>query len=286
MIRRPVSARLAAATALFAASCASAPRETEGDTVRAAASASAPVVDGVADDAAWSGATWLRTTLTGPDGTHDARVAAVVSGGRVFLAVRWTDATEDRVHKAWKPGESKWVSGPEREDVLAVGFPISGEFTGDMTSPLDCVWDVWHWKAARTDGAGFAMDKRHVNTMTDPGGRRHVEKLSDGRSLYITRPEDAGRSATRSIPAPSPAAAITTAPQFEAQEPDGSAADVRARGAWKDGWWTVEFSRALDTGHADDAPFTGDAIAFALAVLDHAEDEAHAVSPRLTLALR
>ncbi|MCE9636848.1 MAG: hypothetical protein K8T90_14180 [Planctomycetes bacterium] len=280
-----IAAALAVA-ALTATACKSAPRESGGDVLTAISASSAPQLDGVTDDAAWRDATWLRVTLTGPGGTHDARLAAVVADGRLHLAVRWADATEDRVHKAWKPAGDKWASGPEREDVLAIGFPISGEFTGDMTSPVDCVWDVWHWKSARTDGAGFAMDKTHVNTMTDPGGKRHVEKLADGRSLYIRRPEDAGRTATRTIPAPPLQAAIATAPQFEAQAPDGSAADVRAKGAWKDGWWTVELSRALDTGNADDAAFTGASIPFALAVLDHAEDGDHAVSPRLTLALR
>lgn len=35
----------------------------------------------------------------------------------------------------------------------------------------------------------------------------------------------------------------------------GSRNDVSGKGTWQDGWWTVEFKRKLDTGHADDVRF-------------------------------
>ncbi len=35
----------------------------------------------------------------------------------------------------------------------------------------------------------------------------------------------------------------------------GSAADVRAKGAWAAGKWTLEFARKLDTGNPDDTRF-------------------------------
>jgi hypothetical protein len=44
-------------------------------------------------------------------------------------------------------------------------------------------------------------------------------------------------------------------PQYLAGTPSGSAADVRAKGTWASGWWTVELARRLDTGHADDTAF-------------------------------
>jgi len=37
--------------------------------------------------------------------------------------------------------------------------------------------------------------------------------------------------------------------------PTGSAADVRAKGVWRDGRWTVELQRRLFTGHDDDTRF-------------------------------
>ena len=44
-------------------------------------------------------------------------------------------------------------------------------------------------------------------------------------------------------------------PQYLPGVPSGSAADVRATGTWKDGWWTLEVERRLDTGHPDDTRF-------------------------------
>jgi hypothetical protein len=256
------------------------------DEVVAAATSSDPILDGVADDDAWRGAAETVIRMEAVEWKFDATVRAAVREGTLHLLVRWPDTTEDRAHKVWTPQpDGSWAAGPEREDVLAVGFPISGEFTGDMTSPVECVWDVWQWKSARTDPAGFSMDKTHGHTFADPGGKRHAHDLGDGRTLHIVRPEDAGRSATKSLPKPAGAGAQT--PQYAAQAPDGSAADVRARGRWADGWWTVELSRALSTGHADDADFGARAtVPFALAILDRAEDEHHAVSGPLVLRLR
>ncbi len=37
--------------------------------------------------------------------------------------------------------------------------------------------------------------------------------------------------------------------------PSGSRADIKAKGVWKDGEWTIEFGRALNTGNDDDIQF-------------------------------
>lgn len=45
-------------------------------------------------------------------------------------------------------------------------------------------------------------------------------------------------------------------PKYIVQEHiTGSVADVRAKGAWKDGFWTLETRRKFDTGHGDDVVF-------------------------------
>ena len=61
----------------------------------------------------------------------------------------------------------------------------------------------------------------------------------------------------------------------------GSAGDVRAKGAWHAGWWTLELARPLRTGHPDDADLRGadgSSVPFAIAILDRAEDDQHATS--------
>ncbi|UCD35530.1 MAG: hypothetical protein JSU90_01485, partial [Nitrospiraceae bacterium] len=47
-------------------------------------------------------------------------------------------------------------------------------------------------------------------------------------------------------------------PRFTHVTPSGSAGDVQAKGQWKDGMWTIEFSRALNTGNTDDVAFNPD----------------------------
>ena len=68
-------------------------------------------------------------------------------------------------------------------------------------------------------------------------------------------------------------------PQYLEVKPSGSASDVRAKGQWADGWWTVEFARRLDTGHDDDTSFLqAIPIRMAIAVFDRAEHIDHRIS--------
>ncbi len=278
----------AALLLLGAAGCAAAPpppptpHPPAAVEVRAVEALLSPLVDGVASDGAWAAAPEAIVPLLGVSGPSSCRVKAAVHRGTLFLLVRWEDATEDREHKPWvRDGDGAWRTGPEREDALAVAFPLEGEFTANMKSPVEALWDVWQWKAARTDPAGHAMDKVHRMTFADPGGKRHEERLADGRTLWIGRPEDEGLSATEEFPAP---ASGTRAPRYRARRPEGSAASVAARGAWSAGSWTVELARALSTGRPDDRDLSEAApVPFALAVLDRAEDEAHASSEVLLL---
>ena len=44
-------------------------------------------------------------------------------------------------------------------------------------------------------------------------------------------------------------------PRFKHRNPEGSRADIRAKGRWKDRRWAIEFERNLTTGHKDDIQF-------------------------------
>ena len=44
-------------------------------------------------------------------------------------------------------------------------------------------------------------------------------------------------------------------PQYQKHTPLGSRADIRAKGVWRNGHWTIEFERSLNTGHPDDIQF-------------------------------
>ena len=43
-----------------------------------------------------------------------------------------------------------------------------------------------------------------------------------------------------------------TVPRYRHRQPTESRADIKAKGIWQDGFWTIEFQRKLVTGNEDD----------------------------------
>ena len=61
--------------------------------------------------------------------------------------------------------------------------------------------------------------------------------------------------------------------------PKGSIADVQCKGVWKDGKWSLEIRRKLDTKHQDDVVFAkGKSVKAGLALFDHTGDDNHVIS--------
>lgn len=68
-------------------------------------------------------------------------------------------------------------------------------------------------------------------------------------------------------------------PAYSIGEPSGGVADVRAKGKWEHGRWTVEFMRKLSTGQPDDTVFRpAKAYAMAVAVQNQTGDMGEASS--------
>lgn len=222
----------------------------------------APNVDGKADEPAWMSAGPVEVVAKGvmPNtrGTSsNVTVRAAYSDTHVYLLVEWTDATKREAgHKswAWDAAKNAYVEGTDREDALSVAFEHTGPFTANMLSGDEAVWDVWHWKAFRTNPQGFAMDRSHHYFKSQPAVKANKHTAKGGRDVWITRPEDTGDTVEKKQSAP-PENKGTRLPQYLHGTPTGSAADVRAKGAWADGKWTLEFARKLDTGNPDDTRF-------------------------------
>ena len=255
--------------------------------------AAAPVVDGDGRDQAWASAPELTVHVgevyLEESGKTPVCLKSVYTATHVFFLIRWSDTTADTTHKTWVWDEvsGRYGAGGDREDVLALALELAGPFDAKMLSGVEAVWDVWQWKAARTDPAGYAMDKTHSYTAAKPGGKaKEFEVRGDpARTMWIARPEDEGDSPQRSQPAPE-ARGADRVPQYVPGVPSGSAADVRAKGRWVEGQWTVELSRRLDTGHPDDAVLSpGSARKMAVAVFDRAEHIHHRVSEVIELSL-
>lgn len=222
----------------------------------------APTLDGKADDKVWSRAKPLnvvvRRVLPPNVGTSaTVEIRSVHTNTHVYFLVTWEDEAASVSHKTWTwNSESKtYDEGKDREDMFALAFEHSGTFNVDMLSGDTGTWDVWHWKAFRTNPQGYAMDKTHHYTLKEPDINAKSYDAKNGKMIWIARPEDAGDTVERKQSAPSEFKGDKV-PQYLPGKPSDSAADVLAKGAWADGRWTLELGRKLDTGHPkDDAPF-------------------------------
>jgi len=255
----------------------------------------APAVDADPADAAWDRTEWTeietsRTDLPGK-GKIALKLKVVHTDGEIFFLAQWADDTHDDVHKPyeWFERANKYVESAEKyEDQFSLAFPIAGEFTADMVSNLEAEWDVWQWGAARTPH-GWARDRVHrfapEKPKRLPGDARATEYASrDNKPLWIIRMDDGGTGAVRHLDKRPAKKSDDLVPQYEAVEPSGSCADVRARGVWKDGRWTLELSRAIDTKNKDDVTFRpGKELPFAAGIFDHDTETVHRTSKVLRL---
>lgn len=215
-----------------------------------------PVIDGRADESFWAkaGAVTTHDQVAGIDIT----LKAAHDGKTIFFLASFPDPTENRQHRTlmWDRNMKAYVNGPEREDVFVVKWSmVNYPTTLTLHENIPYQADIWFWKAMRTDPAGFADDKMHLYK-SDKMKNAAMLTSDQGNVFYLTRPGDGGDAAYTTI--------LYTGrtedkvPKYGPQQPSGSRADIRAKGLWQDKTWTIEFARALDTGHNDDVRFTPD----------------------------
>lgn len=248
---------LSASTSLVGRTAQTQPRSLVGVRITAA-----PVLDGRSNDAAWRNASPLVATAKGvmprTRGTStQVTLQAAYTDTHFYLLSTWDDATkDDQGHRTWRWDADKksYVEDSDREDMFAVAFEHTGQFVADMLVGVEATWDLWHWKAFRTNPQGYAMDKTHRYTDAQPTGSANKHAATDGSDTWIGRPQDAGDTVEIQNAAPTEFKGERV-PRYVAGRPTGSAADVTAKGAWANGKWTLEFARRLDTGSPDDTPF-------------------------------
>lgn len=212
-----------------------------------------PQVDGLMDDPAWAKAPELVTHDRIAD--IDLSLRAVYTDDSIFVLVRFPDPTEDLEQKTlvWSPSLQLYKIGPKREDTVVLKWSMESrpvDLRLNAEDPYQA--DIWYWKACRTQPMGYADDKMHIYS---PHGAKDAKRLisESGRTFFLRRPGDSGDSAYQVV---IPAEYSTdTVPRYRPRKPSGSRADVRAKGVWSDGAWTVEFGRRLNTGHLDDVQF-------------------------------
>lgn len=212
-----------------------------------------PFIDGRGDDAVWSRATAITTrdAVAGIDVT----LKSVYTDEEVFFLVQFPDDDEDRDHKKmlWDGAQERYRTGPVREDTFVLKWSMEPRPV-DLTLTADTPYkaDVWYWKSHRTDHAGHADDKFQVYS---PVASQRAKKMrsKSGARFYLSRRGDDGDAAYHGALQDSFVA--DELQKYDLRSPTGSRADIRAKGAWKNGMWTVEFRRRLDTGYGDDVQF-------------------------------
>jgi hypothetical protein len=221
----------------------------------------------------------------GGDRPIPVELRALHTHDTLYVLARWPDTTPSRQRDpyAWNPRTQEYVKETRADDQFALEFPLDGDFAISMlTANREYSADVWHWQAGRGNLAGWAEDKRHIISQ-EPVQNAKRYSLYSGRSVYVARLADSGRSSYRLRPAPLQRQ-DDRVDSLLPQEPSGSRADVRAKGQHRDGVWTLELRRRFDTGYDDDAVIdpTGDNPC-AIAVLNDELHEEHSVSSLLNL---
>jgi hypothetical protein len=243
---------------------------------------SPPQIDGNAED--WKAYQPVDVPLEGNLNIKNVSVLSGIAGDEVFFLFQWKDDTHDTEHKPyiWDATKGKYSSGEQAEDRFAINFGMDGDFTYDWISGNSFTADMWHWKAARTNPIGLANDKQTIIT-TEETKKAYKVKASNGKDIYILRPSDAGDQLYTTVRYATKEKDIM--PKYILNEnAKGSVSDVKAKGTWKDGQWTLELKRKLNTGNADDVVFTpGTAVSAAIAVFDHSGNEKHNISKTLTI---
>ena len=154
--------------------------------------------------------------------------------------------------------------------------------------------DLWHWKAVRSNPVGYTEDGYvTTNPSKKPEEGRKRDAGSKTTKAKSNRTKDKLKPAYMQDPAKAPsiqgsflvdeAVEITDYSIFKEGDEilgymlyetwKGSFADVKTKGAWRNGKWTIVMSRKLNTGYDDDTQFnTRKKYPFAIAVFDNAHE--------------
>jgi len=212
-----------------------------------------PLVDGLETEDVWKN---IAAVITfDPIAQLEIKIKSAYSGTKIFFLVSFPDENESRTHREWiwNNDDKIYIEGPDREDVFVFKWKLD-EKTQDLSVFSDETYeaDIWYWKACRTDPQGFADDK--IQRLFNYPAKNTFEVTSKSdKKMYIQRQGDPGRSSYKTQILIDYEGDMVQ--RYILRQPEFSRADVKAKGVWKDGRWTIEFARALVTGNGEDVNF-------------------------------
>ncbi len=284
-------------------------------TVTAVKVKKGPVIDGKVDKA-WNKVRATRIPVKeGKIGDITVTMKALYDEEYVYFLFRWPDKTlsQNRVYM-WTG--ASWEKRKGNEDRLGLLWDINGnikdfaakgcdavchkEKKGDKeiffmkTDAADQLGDVWHWKAQRSNPAGYADDQYLQHEVAEEGdektGRKGDKKAAGSYSGNWDKEKKAPKLVPKggkwgpvlmkkdAVPLESGTKLKKGAvvPREVLERPVGSRGDIDAGGRHARGRWTLELRRKLRTGNTDDVQFDNSkSYFFGLSVFDDTGEKEH-----------
>jgi hypothetical protein len=196
--------------------------------------------------------------MQGERGPRRLKVSMVHDGSSLYLLAEWPDGTRDTEFQpwVWSSADKSYVRDARIDDGLAVlwykGAPPASACLLDG-QPHE--GDTWHWRAGWSEISGLAEDGwMQVSRERQPQSTPYPSRSGAGQ-VWVRRVADEGEPGWKFVVPIEYAGDLI--PSYQAQPARGSRGDVRAKGQWKDGRWTVEMVRRFQTGHPDDLSLQG-----------------------------
>ncbi|MBF0428242.1 MAG: hypothetical protein HQL94_04910 [Magnetococcales bacterium] len=200
---------------------------------------------------------WLQDEASSgesePDGQMVMRLWAAYHGDRFYLAAQWSDATQNATYKPWKLTNGEYVRARTVDDMFVVRLQLGESFSQCMLTNSAYQTDIWRWSAGRSNLAGLADDMKHAYS-SKPFDTPAREYEGKNGIVYFLSTYDPGVSGWQNVPRPKGVATVVPS-VAKSGESSGSRVDVTAVGQWRDGVWTLEMSRKMNTGDPEDVVF-------------------------------
>lgn len=181
-----------------------------------------PLIDGNSQDNCWKS---IPFTQVSPE--KDLNIKVCHDEKNIYVMLSFSAPEELRHQGRWQWDKVLNAYLPEKEKEENMHIFISPIISSEKPG------DLWIWRAGRTDPSGFAEDLYFYGK-----DKNIIINYDSGTICWYSR--YFGKFAGEMLP------------RFFQRTPTGSAADVRARGKWSNGKWTLEFTRQLKTGNNDD----------------------------------
>lgn len=199
---------------------------------------------------------------------------------------------EDKMAFIWNINDS--IAGFNEQGCMVTCHPGEGKpFGNKYTAKAGELGDIWHWKSVRTGPVGQFDDQYVDDTRYDPktapeAGRKSDPKTAGGYSDNQTADKKLPQWA---LPGNKPAppywildsekvafddgkySSGNEVPGIVIASFTGDRGDIAAKGIWKDGKWTLEWGRKLQTGSQYDVQFSSldKTYSFGVAVFENAQ---------------